>query len=128
LAEDFVMEYRNAKYNAVGTVDCEINHPRYGWIPFTANPNDVEPLGSQVFDSAKDTAAPYIAPPPVAPTAVEIRSQRNALLAASDWIVTASYERGEPVPEAWATYRQALRDIPQQAGFSHDVIWPTKPE
>lgn len=34
------MEYRNAAFNHLGTIDCEINHPRYGWIPFTADPND----------------------------------------------------------------------------------------
>jgi len=27
-----------------------------------------------------------------------------------------------------ATYRQALRDVPQQAGFPDDVTWPMKPE
>ena len=27
----------------------------------------------------------------------------------------------------WATYRQALRDIPAQEGFPYDVVWPTKP-
>lgn len=30
--------------------------------------------------------------------------------------------------QAWADYRQALLDIPQQSGFPHDVAWPTKPE
>lgn len=30
--------------------------------------------------------------------------------------------------QAWADYRQALLDIPQQAGFPHDVVWPAKPE
>lgn len=30
--------------------------------------------------------------------------------------------------QAWADYRQALLDIPQQSGFPHDVVWPTKPE
>jgi len=29
---------------------------------------------------------------------------------------------------AWATYRQALRDVPQQAGFPSDINWPTTPE
>ena len=29
--------------------------------------------------------------------------------------------------QAWADYRQALLDIPQQAGFPSDVIWPIKP-
>lgn len=56
-----------------------------------------------------------------------LRSKRDLLLASTDWIVTASYERNEPVPEAWATYRQALRDVPQQAGFPTDVLWPTEP-
>lgn len=34
------MEWRNAKYDAAGTITCEINHPLFGWIPFTANPDD----------------------------------------------------------------------------------------
>ena len=29
---------------------------------------------------------------------------------------------------AWAAYRRALLDVPQQAGFPFDVAWPTKPE
>ena len=28
----------------------------------------------------------------------------------------------------WATYRQALRDVPSQSGFPHDITWPEKPE
>lgn len=34
------MEYRNAKYNSAGGVDCEINHPVYGWIPTTLSSDD----------------------------------------------------------------------------------------
>jgi uncharacterized protein YfaA (DUF2138 family) len=30
------MEYRNPYYSTETTIDCEINHPKYGWIPFTA--------------------------------------------------------------------------------------------
>jgi|SRR5210317_1071417 hypothetical protein len=29
---------------------------------------------------------------------------------------------------AWTTYRQALLDVPQQAGFPNTITWPTKPE
>ena len=28
---------------------------------------------------------------------------------------------------AWAAYRQALLDVPQQAGFPNDVTWPQEP-
>jgi hypothetical protein len=30
--------------------------------------------------------------------------------------------------QAWADYRQALLDVPQQSGFPHNVTWPSKPE
>lgn len=33
-------KYRNAKYLENGFVDCEIEHPTYGWIPFTLDPSD----------------------------------------------------------------------------------------
>lgn len=52
------------------------------------------------------------------------RSHRNRLLAQSDWTQVSD----APVDQAaWATYRQALRDVPQQAGFPHDVTWPIAP-
>lgn len=44
------IDVRNQKYNANGiTVDCEINHPVFGWIPFTASPNDIEEHGREVY-------------------------------------------------------------------------------
>lgn len=53
-----------------------------------------------------------------------VRAQRDILLTASDWTQVAD----APVDQAaWATYRQALRDIPAQAGFPDNVTWPEKP-
>jgi hypothetical protein len=53
------------------------------------------------------------------------RKRRNKLLTASDWTQVAD----APVDKAaWATYRQALRDISAQAGFPATVVWPTQPE
>ena len=53
-----------------------------------------------------------------------VRSQRNQLLSESDWTQVAD----APVNKAaWATYRQALRDVTQQAGFPWDVQWPVAP-
>ena len=53
------------------------------------------------------------------------RNKRDALLSQSDWTQIAD----APVDQAaWATYRQALRDVPEQEGFPENVIWPTPPE
>lgn len=57
-------------------------------------------------------------------TASIARSQRDGLLAQSDWTQVAD----APVDAtAWATYRQALRDITDQASFPYDINWPTQP-
>ena len=60
---------------------------------------------------------------PTPPTASEIRAERNELLAATDYMGLADYtaKAGE------LGYRQALRDVPQQAGFPKTHTWPTKP-
>jgi len=63
---------------------------------------------------------------PVDQAEANVRAHRDYLLQQSDWIVARSYERGEPVPADWATYRQALRDVTLQAGFPYSVVWPRK--
>ena len=35
---------------------------------------------------------------------------------------------GEIITGAWARYRQALRDLPEQAGFPFNVTFPAPPE
>jgi hypothetical protein len=53
-----------------------------------------------------------------------IKKQRNKLLSLSDWTQVAD----APVDQAaWATYRQALRDVPEQDGFPDGVVWPVPP-
>lgn len=58
--------------------------------------------------------------------AASIRADRNARIAAADW--TQGKDIADNVSTVWATYRQALRDIPTQAGFPWDVQWPAQPE
>jgi hypothetical protein len=58
--------------------------------------------------------------------AASVRAERNAKLAASDW--TQGKDIPDNVSSAWATYRQALRDVPSQTGFPWSVQWPTQPE
>jgi len=55
----------------------------------------------------------------------EVRQQRNDLLSVCDWTQLSDV----PVDAAaWATYRQELRDIPEQANFPWGVIWPEPPD
>ncbi len=70
-------EYRNARYNAHGGIDCEILHPRWGWIPFTASPDDVEEHGRAIYAAivATGDAAPYA--PPEDPVPVEDTPPHN---------------------------------------------------
>jgi len=55
-----------------------------------------------------------------------IREQRDLLLDESDFAVLPDSPVADVEP--WKTYRQALRDVPQQAGFPNDIEWPEKPE
>jgi hypothetical protein len=52
-----------------------------------------------------------------------IRNHRDQLLQATDWQALSDNTMGE----AMTTYRQALRDVPDQDGFPFSVVWPTKP-
>jgi hypothetical protein len=56
-----------------------------------------------------------------------VRNKRTSLLTQSDWIVPFYLEKGQPVPQEWVDYRQALRDVPDQTGFPYDVQWPEVP-
>ena len=60
-----------------------------------------------------------------------IRTQRNKLLAETDWVVIKARENGGQVPAAWKTYRVALRDIPSEQSSKtkySEITWPTRPE
>ena len=56
--------------------------------------------------------------------AVKIRQQRNDKLKECDWTQVADAPVDKTV---WATYRQALRDLPSATGFPWDMTWPTEP-
>jgi len=54
----------------------------------------------------------------------DIREERDMRLAACDWTQVAD----APVDQgAWATYRQQLRDLPQNYILPDDVEWPEEP-
>ena len=53
-----------------------------------------------------------------------IRAERNRKLSESDWTQLADAQVDK---DAWAVYRQALRDVPSQDGFPDTIMWPDKP-
>jgi len=55
--------------------------------------------------------------------AIDVRNERNQLISETDWMACSDVT----MSDEWKTYRQALRDIPAQAGFPNTVTWPTKP-
>lgn len=53
-----------------------------------------------------------------------VRADRNRRLAECDWTQLPD----APVDaQAWAAYRQALRDVTAQAGFPWEINWPVAP-
>jgi len=126
------MEIRNLKYNEFGTIDCEINHPEHGWIPFTADPDDCEEHGRQIHQQATagdfGPIADFVPPPP--PTEEElaamVRAERDQLIRDTDWSQLPDVP--SDIQTKYKQYRQALRDIPEQEGFPKDVTWPKHPE
>lgn len=75
-------------------------------------------LGWTVTDKSAEEVAEWDAN-----EGMRIRLERNALLAETDWWCLS-----DQTPEqAQLNYRQSLRDITNQSGFPHDIVWPTKP-
>ena len=116
-------------------MNVEINHPDYGWIPYTADPADTDTTidNSSVMALIGTGFTPYVAPTQTeidAELAVSVRAERNVLLLEVDayvsnplrWAGIDTYTKA-----LWATYRLDLLDVPQQAGFPNTHTWPNKP-
>ena len=59
--------------------------------------------------------------------AKSVRQSRDDKLKETDWIVIKNLELNANIPGAWEVYRQALRDVPTQAGFPWTITWPDAP-
>ena len=132
------MDYRNAKYIDATRIDCEIEHPVHGWTPYTLDPADTDMTINNddllsAMASAGDVAA-YV-PPTQAEldeaAAQAVRATRDMKLATEVDPIAGNALRWAALDAdtqaAWAAYRQALLDIPQQAGFPDNITWPQEP-
>jgi len=69
------MRFRNAERLPDGSIDCEIEHPTEGWVPFTARADDVEPNGVLIHTAAMATN-PSRKVIPILPPAAQERTAR----------------------------------------------------
>jgi hypothetical protein len=130
------MNYRNAKYISPTVIDCEIDHPDYGWIPYTLDPSDTDMTVNNddllaAMNAAGDVTE-YVAPTQAeldVISAVSVRSARDSKLSDTDVAVSNPLRFAAMSSEKqaeWAAYRQLLLDVPQQSGFPSTVVWPTE--
>jgi Phage tail assembly chaperone protein len=91
----------------------------------TAYRDGVEQIGGAWFTkySVSDMDADAITAKD-AEQAKSMREQRNTKLSDCDWTQLADSTADKA---AWATYRQALRDLTKQSGFPWEVTWPDAP-
>lgn len=117
-------------------MDVEINHPQFGWIPYTLNPTDTDTTinNSQVMALIGTDFVAYVAPTQAeldAEKEVEVRSERdNILTRVVDPIVSNPLRWTELTSDKqaeWSQYRTDLLNVPQQSGFPNTITWPTKP-
>jgi len=130
------MNYRNAKHLSGGRIDCEIEHSVHGWIPYTLDPADTDVAvdNDALLLAIGDDAEAYVPPTQEeldAALSVDVRADRDSRLGEVD-VVAGNALRWAALDAdtqaTWATYRQALLDVPQQADFPTTVTWPVKPE
>ena len=63
----------------------------------------------------------------------QLRTERNARLAATDWVALADAHLSQDKKDAWFAYRQELRDLPdlvtdeQVTSSANSVPWPVDP-
>ena len=122
-------QWADASKSAIQCVVTFPNHPQ-GYtdaMPFMAVASDTSAHGAALYKALLAGAYGPIAEyaPDVAQLATMARDKRDALLAASDW--TQLPDVPAETAEAWRPYRQALRDVPAQAGFPTSIDWPVSP-
>lgn len=109
---------QRVKHEDVSGVDT----PREGWQYTTYEMRTKLPDGA--LDTAPDAWAAVIKRADYATAAAEVRAERDKRIAATDWTVLGDAKTDKT---DWLEYRQALRDVPEQAGFPYAVQWPTRP-
>lgn len=108
-------------------IDCEIDHPEFGWIPFTANPQDVEAHGRDIYARLVagefGAVGAYVAPEQNDPLEL-CKAQAKARLTDTDWAVLPDVSIQNQA--AFVAYRAAVRALYLEPVA--EPVWPERPE
>jgi len=85
------------------------------YVVVTDFPEYTDPVSGQVI-TTEQQIADY--------KAFQARMSRDEMLATTDRFALSD----RTLSEDMRTYRQALRDVPAQAGFPESIVWPDRPE
>ena len=127
----------NAKIEVIGTVDKTVqSHTLEGkqaYAVFT----DSTKIKLWPYNKAKYAVGQMVVmkqykiveipAPTTEEVASQVRAQRDAMIAETDYLMMSDYPISEEDKALVETYRQALRDIPEQEGFPSNVQWPVAP-
>tara|TARA_R110002012_G_C11416546_1_gene587711 strand:+ start:250 stop:654 length:405 start_codon:yes stop_codon:yes gene_type:complete len=129
-----ITEYRNAKAIKADNTsfDVEINHPQWGWIPYTLHPEDTDNTinNDDLKTLIGSDYAAYTAPTDAEKAALIRMLRETKLIDEVDPIVSNPLlwsDLGTSKQNEWTAYRTALLDITTQGTFPNSVSWPTKP-
>ena len=111
--------------NTENLIECEFD-VNYGFFDFDTNNITAfpqKPDGAYYFDySSKQWVQDQFAQKD------SIKLQRNQILQQSDWTQIPNSPLTPEQQDAWAAYRQELRDVTLQSGYPFNVVWPTPPQ
>jgi hypothetical protein len=113
-------------------INCNVKFAEFDEVhPFSASASDIEEHGVNIYNDIVSgkygPIAAYVPPEP--PTTEQlwanVRVERNKLLRNSDYTQMPDFNPSTKL--AWAAYRQALRDLPQNQTDPANITWPIAP-
>lgn len=118
LEEDFIL----GKYGSTSPNNSPNTFAKYSELAQWCNSNN-----AMIVDRGDYYEAVPIPAPTEEELARDVRDTRNAKLSETDYLVASDYPISEKNLAEIKIYRQALRDITEQAGFPESTIWPDVP-
>ena len=131
------MKYYILYYTSTGDISTQLSMTEKTLQRTLQSNPDLSYLEGRVSDVDQyriniSTDTPFVEskPAPTINVSAHIREVRTKLLKMCDWTQTEDSPLSAEKKAEWATYRQALRDMPDTCSHCatvDDITWPTKP-